>query len=71
MPTWRKGQGLTKRAKTCGYSGRFPQTTLVHNSQAAHEAYADPSVLVCPPLDECEQAQEKEVILLPFALAPG
>lgn len=46
-----------QRAKVCGYPQRFAQAALGHSSRAVHEAYAKAALIVCPALEEYEDAK--------------
>jgi hypothetical protein len=43
-----------ERAKTVGYSERFAQEALVHNSKAVHRSYARKAKVELPSLGEYE-----------------
>lgn len=43
-----------ERAKAVGYSERWAQAALGHNSKAVHQAYARRAEVVCPSLEEFE-----------------
>jgi integrase len=45
-----------ERAKDCGYPERFAMVNLGHNSPAIHRAYAKRAKVICPPLEEYENA---------------
>jgi integrase len=44
-----------QRAKACGYSQRWAEAALGHNSPAVHNAYANGGFVECPPLDDYEE----------------
>jgi integrase len=43
-----------ERAKTCGYTKRFAQEALGHNSNAVHRAYARNALVTLPSLEDYE-----------------
>lgn len=45
-----------ERAKDCGYPERFAMINLGHNSPAVHRAYAKRAKVICPPLEDYEEA---------------
>lgn len=53
-----------ERAKVAGYSERFAQLALDHNSKAVHRAYAKKAQVTLPPLEEYER--ERELKVVPF-----
>ncbi len=51
-----------QRAKSCDYPQRFAQEALGHGSRAVHEAYAKGALVICPSLDDYENAGKGKVV---------
>jgi integrase len=56
-----------ERARQCGYSERFAQEALGHNSKAVHRAYAKRAQVEVPPLEQYERnASNNNIVKLRF-----